>query len=355
MPISCYNKASKEAVHRCRHRMKGEGSLAKEQTPEELIEELQREVERLKAQNASLRSIGKVNRETKNSVFLDMFRRKEYLIRLYRDLHPDDPSVSEDDLTVVTIENVFTIKDYNDLGFMVIGSRRKLLIMVEAQSKWSTNVIIRIWEYVIDTIMNYFINNGDNLYESAKVEMPDIETYVVYTGKSVPRLFGKLNKDENGRYILSLNKEFFDGKVGQPELLAKVIYMKNGSGILEEYIRFSQVFDGQMSKCRDDKDKARAIQEIFKICTEENILKDYLETHRGEVEKIMMTMVSPEYIEKAEQKSSAIRAAIKVMKMLGQTDDQITDYLMKEFEITVVYARNWLDAVAEEEDSNVLV
>ena len=329
--------------------------MAKEQTPEEIIEELQKEVERLKAQNASLRSTGKVNRETKNSVFLDMFRRKEYLIRLYRDLHPDDQSVSEDDLTVATIENVFTIKDYNDLGFMVVGSKRKILIMVEAQSKWSTNVIIRIWEYVIDTLMNYFVNNDDNLYENAKVEMPDIETYVVYTGKSVPRLFKKLDKDDSGKYILSLNKEFFDGKEGQPELLAKVIYVKNGSGILEEYIRFSQAFDGQMSKCRDDRDKAKAIQEVFKICTEENILKDYLEAHRGEVEKIMMTMVSPEYIEKAEQKSAGIREAIRALQSVEQSDEVIKVYLVNNFKLTPGYAQNWIDAITEEKEDSMPV
>ena len=92
--------------------------------PQMTLEEAIKEINRLKALNASLRSAGKVNRETKNSVFLDIFKRKEYLIRLYRDLHPDDPDISEDDLTVVTIDNVFTIKDFNDLGFMVGGQVR---------------------------------------------------------------------------------------------------------------------------------------------------------------------------------------------------------------------------------------
>lgn len=326
--------------------------MAEEATPQMTIGEALKEIDRLKALNASLRSTGKVNRETKNSVFLDLFKRKEYLIRLYRDLHPDDGDVSEDDLTVVTIENVFTIKNFNDLGFMVGGSRRrKILVMIEAQSRWSINIIIRLWEYVLDTLMNYFINNGVNLYENAKVEMPDIEAYVVYTGKSVPRIFSRLEKDDDGKYILSLNSEFFDGKDGQPELLAKVIYVKNGSGILGEYIRFSQVFDEQMANHKDAKDKA--IREIFRICIEEGILKGYLEAHRGEVEKIMMTMVSPEYIEKAEQKSSAIRATIDTAKMFGGSDEEIKNILVSKFHLTPGYAQNWLDAVAEEEEDGV--
>ena len=324
-----------------------------EEKPQMTIEEALKEIDRLKAQNAALRSSGKVNRETKNSVFLDMFGRKEYLLRLYRDLHPEDDSVSEDDLTVVTIDNVFTVKSYNDLGFMVAGSRRRLLVMVEAQSKWSTNVIIRIWDYLLDTIMNYFINNGDNLYESAKVEMPDVETYIVYTGKSEPKLFGKLDRDDAGRYILSLNREFFEGRACQPELLAKVIYVKNGSGILEEYIRFSQIFDDQMSKCKGEDEKPSAMQEVFRICVKESILKDYLEAHRGEVEKIMMTMVSPEYIEKAEQKSARIREAIYTMHSLGYSEEDIRKHIMARFSLSEGYAQNWLDAVAEEEESNI--
>ena len=316
------------------------------------IEEALKEIDRLKDQNASLRSAGKVNREAKNSVFLNMFKRKEYLIRLYRDLHPESQNVSEDDLTVVTLENVFSIKHFNDLGFMVSGQKRKLLIMIEAQSRWSVNIILRIWEYLLDTLMNYYINNDVNLHGSTKVEMPDIETYVVYTGKSIPKLFSELDKDENGRYILSLNKEFFEGKAGQPELLAKVIYVKNGSGILEEYIRFSQIFDEQMAKY-EEKDKA--IQELFRICIEGNILKEYLEAHRGEVEKIMLTMVSPEYIERAEKKSAEIRASIKTMKLLGKTDEETKDILVKMYNITPGYAQNWLDAIAEEEEAEVIV
>ena len=201
--------------------------------------------------------------------------------------------------------------------------------------------------------MSYYINNGINLYGSAKVEMPDIEAYVVYTGKSIPRIFSRLDKDKEGRFVLSLNKEFFEGNDKQPELLAKVIYLRNGSGILEEYIRFSQIFDEQMAKYKDENEKA--IQDAFRICISQNILKDYLEAHRGEVEKIMLTMVSSEYIEKAEQKSSAIRVAILTARMFGGSDEEIKDLLVSKFHLTPGYAQNWLDAVAEEDEDSILV
>ena len=119
---------------------------------QEGLEEVKQEIKRLKAQNAALRGQGKVNREAKNSVFLDLFGRKEYLIQMYRDLHPEDTETTEDDLTVVTVENVLTIKPYNDLGAIFSRRTGNLLIMAESQAKWSINVLIRLWEYVIDAI-----------------------------------------------------------------------------------------------------------------------------------------------------------------------------------------------------------
>ena len=70
-------------------------------------------------------------RTAKNSVFLDLFQNKSYLLKLYKTLHPEDTTATEDSLTDVTIENVLTDNLYNDLGFLV-GNR--LMILIEAQS-----------------------------------------------------------------------------------------------------------------------------------------------------------------------------------------------------------------------------
>ena len=58
----------------------------------------------------------KAKRTAKNSVFLDLFQNKTYLLRLYQTLHPEDKTATEDSLTDVTIENVLTDNLYNDLG-----------------------------------------------------------------------------------------------------------------------------------------------------------------------------------------------------------------------------------------------
>ena len=119
--------------------------------------------------------------------------------------------------------------------------------------------------------------------------MPDVETYIIYTGKSIPRILssGKLETDSEGRQILSLNKEFFGGEAGKPELTAKVLYVKNSDGIIEEYIRFSQVFDEQRVKFRDEPDKV--YPEVFRICEAEGILTEYLSTHKADTSSHLMS------------------------------------------------------------------
>ncbi len=53
-------------------------------------------------------------RTAKNSVFLDLFQNKNYLLKLYKTLHPEDITATEDSLTDITIKNVLTDNFYND-------------------------------------------------------------------------------------------------------------------------------------------------------------------------------------------------------------------------------------------------
>ena len=63
----------------------------------------------------------RVNRQAKNSVFLNLFMRKEYQLRLYKELFPQDTTITEDDLEMITMDNVLTIHPYNDLGLLARG------------------------------------------------------------------------------------------------------------------------------------------------------------------------------------------------------------------------------------------
>ena len=119
-------------------------------------------------------------RTAKDSVFTHLFSEPKYLLELYKTLHPEDTEATEDDIKDVTIRNIITDNMYNDLGFRV---GNKLLILVEAQSTWSPNILIRELLYLMQTYNNYFTENDVDLYASIKVKLPKPELYVIYTGE----------------------------------------------------------------------------------------------------------------------------------------------------------------------------
>ena len=123
----------------------------------------------------------------KDSVFTTLFRDKKYLIQLYRALHPEDTETTEDELEDITIRNVLTNGSYNDLGFRV-GD--KVLFLVEQQSSWTMNIIIRALMYLVQTYHDYFEEQDADLYGSRKVYVPEPELYMIYTGKRVGKARG---------------------------------------------------------------------------------------------------------------------------------------------------------------------
>jgi hypothetical protein len=81
--------------------------------------------------HTEITNVVKAKRTTKNSVFLNLFGDKKYLLQMYQALYPEDADATQDDLDIVTIENILTDNLYNDLGIIVHGD--KLLLLLEAQ------------------------------------------------------------------------------------------------------------------------------------------------------------------------------------------------------------------------------
>ena len=220
-------------------------------------------------------------RTAKNSVFLDLFQNKSYLLELYKTLHPEDTTATEDSLTDVTIENVLTDNLYNDLGFI---ANNKLMILIEAQSTWTMNILVRVLLYLAQSYHEYFQRTSQNYYKSRKVKMPKPELYVIYTGN-------KGGKPDT----ISLSKEFFNGADIDIEVKAKVIYESDTEDIINQYIIFCKVFDEQREKYGMTE---QAIKETIKICKDRNVLKEYLERRGTEVVTIMMSLFDEEEIMK---------------------------------------------------------
>ena len=109
---------------------------------------MEKTVQKQMAERLLEASEDKINRNIKDSVFCDLFGKPEYLIQLYRALHPEDMETQQEDLTIVTLSRIIVREMYNDLGFLA-GNR--LLVLVEAQSSWSENIVVRFLMYLGET------------------------------------------------------------------------------------------------------------------------------------------------------------------------------------------------------------
>ena len=223
-----------------------------------------------------------VKRNIKDCVFTDLFSNKKYLRELYLSLHPEDSYITEEDLTDITIENVLVNNLYNDLGFRV-GNR--LIILVEAQSTWSPNILIRSLIYVTTTYQKYINEKNLDVYSSKKIDIPKPELYVIYTG----------NRKEHPAE-LQLSKEFFpDSKNISLDVKVNMIYGDTSDDIISQYVLFTKVYDEQRKLYGRTR---QAIEETIHICKEKDVLKEYLESRETEVVTMMMTLFDEEQISK---------------------------------------------------------
>ncbi len=252
----------------------------------------------------------------KDSVFTNLFQDKKYLLQLYKALHPEDSDVTEEEIADITIKHVLVDADYNDLGFSV-GNR--LIVLVESQSTWTFNIIIRALMYLIQTYHDYFKRTSQNLYGSKKVNMPKPELYVIYTGerKNVPD-------------TITLRKEFFGGEKVAIDVEVNVLYQENETDIIGQYIIFCKVYNEQRKRYGTTK---QAVTETIRICKNRNVLKEYLESKEQEVYDIMMTLFDDEQILKAYAKDienhvtyrEARETAERMIKMGKLSLEEIAD------------------------------
>lgn len=221
-----------------------------------------------------------MKREIKASVFTDLFGEPRYAILLYRFLHPEDVDATESDVEVVTIENILTDNVKNDLG-LLIGDR--LLILVEHQEKLDPNMPLRAYVYIAHSYNEYLKTHNIDLHSGKKINLPKPEIYMVYTGasKNVPKK-------------ISLHDEFFPGTERTIDLIIKVITGGNPGDVVSQYFEFTRICKEQYALYRDPR---VAIREIFRICIERNVLREYLLSKEKEVTSIMISLYDAEEIQ----------------------------------------------------------
>lgn len=198
--------------------------------------------------------------------------------------------------------------------------RGKFMILLEAQSLWTLNIIIRALMYLAQTYHDYFERTNQNLYKSRKVKMPKPELYVIYTGnqKNIPD-------------VISLSKDFFDGADIAVDVKVKVICESDTDNIINQYIVFCKVYNEQMKLYGRTR---KTVTETIRICKDKNVLKEYLLDREKEVVSIMMSLFDKEEVMRSYIKSEryeaeqdkAKKTAIRMIKAGKMSLEDIADY-----------------------------
>ena len=209
-----------------------------------------------------------IKHKTKDSVFSRLFSQPENILELYKELHPEDTETTVEDIQLETLETVFINDIYNDLGFIVKhGEKSKYILLVEAQSKWTENITLRMLFYITETYRRYLKSTKQSEHITRRVYLPKPEFYVVYTGgKDVPE-------------EVSLNQTYFDG-TAPLDIRVKVLTQTGTETIYGQYIGFSKVYDEQRKLYGN---KVQCIEETIRICFENGYLAGFLNIHKEEV------------------------------------------------------------------------
>ena len=226
----------------------------------------------------------KTRRKSKDSVFVNLFEDTNNVLRLYKELHPEDTQVTVDDIHIQTIKSVLVNTLYNDLGFLV---KDKLVMLVEAQSAWNPNMPLKMLFYLAETYRRYLADTVQSEHSAAKVKIPKPELYVVYSG------------EQKCSETVSFSDSFFDGN--SPVDLKIRVLNEVDMTLHGQYIGFCKVFDEQRKIYQDSIMCAR---ETIRICMEKGYLVSYLHEHEKEVVDMMSELFDEEYLRAAYNRAS---------------------------------------------------
>lgn len=274
-----------------------------------------------------------IKRTVKDSVFTDLFGIKKYLLQFYQALHPDDVTTTEEDFTIVTIQNILTDGQFNDLGAVVGGT---MLLLCEAQSKWSINILLRMLLYLADTYARYCKEHDIDVYDSPKAAIPKPELYVLFTGE----------RKEKPEYI-SLRNDFFGDAECPVDVKIRMIYDGRDGDIISQYVAFTKVCDGQI---RLHGRTQKAVEEVIRICKERDILREYLENREKEVRTIMGGLLTEDEIYRIHdmnikkkafaegrsrgEKTGAIKGAIQMCQSMGGSKSDAKERVILQYNLT---------------------
>ena len=234
-----------------------------------------RKISKREKKNSTKLNSGKqaVKRNHKDTVFKGLFSQPRYQLELVKALGLGDETLTEDDISLVTLNRIITKGIQNDLGLMV---REKILMLTEAQSSWSDNIVLRQLFYSVSTYHDHIYRTGQDLFAEKAIEIPRIELFVIYSGdkKDVPE-------------YLSLKEKFFDGVESSIEVKVTVISRddpRHRDDIIGQYIKYTEISREVLAK---NGNNYESLEKIVERCITEEVLADYMKSLEPEVKRDM--------------------------------------------------------------------
>lgn len=258
----------------------------------------------------------------KDSVFTYLFKDIEYALQLYWSLHPEDTSITEDDIKIVTIENVLANGIYNDLAMLVRG---RLLSLSEAQTSFCPNISVRMLLYVADKYSKYIEEHQLDVYSSNAITIPRCELYVIYTGnrKNVPKEFHL--------------SDLYEGKA-DIDVTVHVLQANGTGDIIDQYVQFCHISDEQRKKYGYTR---KAIEQTIELCIQKNVLAKFLQSRKGEVLQIMTQLFNQEKVT-AIREYNLIQQGKQEGKLEGLQEGKLKGLQQGERQKAIAIAKNFI-------------
>ena len=226
--------------------------------------------------------MARVKRTYKDSLFCDIFRRKDYLQDVYRGLFGRDVSLQE--IQLMTLQGTFFNDEKNDVSFLA-GKRQ--IVLMEHQSTLNENMPLRMFWYMAKLYRKQVPKDAP--YRTRRLQLPAPRFYVFYNGLDPA-------PDE---WEMRLS-EAFGGECSSLELCVKAynINEMSGSRLLEKSraLKGYSVFVAQIRRktaagvCLEG-----AVKQAIRYCIEQNLLAEYfLEREMEEVFDMVSFKWDPE-------------------------------------------------------------
>ena len=226
--------------------------------------------------------MARVKRTYKDSLFCDIFRRKDYLQDVYRGLFGRDVSLQE--IQLMTLQGTFFNDEKNDVSFLA-GKRQ--IILMEHQSTLNENMPLRMFWYMAKLYRKQVPKDAP--YRTRRFRLPAPCFYVFYNGLDPA--------PDEWEMCLS---EAFEGECSSLELCVKVYNINEtpGSVILERSrtLKGYSAFVAQVRrKTAAGVSLESAVKQAIRYCIEQDFLAEYfLEREMEEVFDMVSFKWNPE-------------------------------------------------------------